>query len=216
MSDAQFFLDRDSQARLVTLLREVPGLVEDLSVTLTRQSRMGISGAKLHARKDAQPLPYDINASEVADDLHNTLTAWARHVCEYRGIEYRGGVGTVSVARWLAEHVESLAMTEGSEEALDEVAYAMGRAREATDCRPDREVHQPSEFELQGARNKAATMWVTPAQAESLMPQLGHPAIKAATVRKWNERGKLSPDENGRYLLGALLELNPAIERMGA
>ncbi len=49
---------------------------------------------------------------------------------------YQGPAGTAGAALWLAEHVTSLAMTEGCEEARDEIEHAMGQCRRACD-RPD-------------------------------------------------------------------------------
>lgn len=209
--DSQFFMPADQQARLMDLLAEIPELVEDLAVTLTRQSRTG-GGMKLHARKDAQPLPYDMHASEVADDLHNTVAAWVRHVCEYRGIAYAGGSGTAALAVWLRKHVTSLAMTEGCEEAPDEVAYAVARARQAMD-RPPEEVPRVDKARVDLALDEL----VTPLQAEALMARLGHPPLRAATIRQWHKRGKVEQVADGRYRLGDLLDLNPRIqERIGA
>lgn len=205
----RFFITRADMQALASRLREIPELVEDLAITLTRQARLGGGGGKLHSRRDAQPLPFDLNASDVADDLHGTIFGWVRHTCESRGIAYAGGTSTVAGASWLADHVTSLAMTEGCEEALDEVMHAMGRARRACDCVPERTSPPRTDVEVAAAHARAPRLRVSPAQAERLMPTLGHPAVKAATIRKWHERGKVHPDENGLYLMGDLIELNP-------
>ncbi|WP_072689305.1 hypothetical protein [Rhodococcus marinonascens] len=128
------FLTRAEIRQLVTMLQEIPELVEDLAITITRQDRIVAKGGpKLSRGSDEQPLVFNVNASEVADDLHGTLVGWVRHVCESRAMAYEGHVSTLSLARWLDRHVISLAMTEGSEEALDEISYAMRRARRAMD-----------------------------------------------------------------------------------
>ncbi|MFD7046128.1 hypothetical protein, partial [Rhodococcus jostii] len=193
---------------LVALLREMPELVEELAVTITRQDRIGTPGSAGKRRGEEQPLPFNATAAEAADDLHTTLVAWVRHVCESRRVDYDGRDGTLGVARWLDRNIIALAMTEGSGEALDEIQYAMRRARWATD-RPraeDATISDPDRVD------EARATAVSAAQAERMMERLGHPPLKAATVRKWAERGKLEPVDGGRYRLGDILDLNPIQE----
>ncbi|MFC9514380.1 hypothetical protein ACFTSD_01475 [Nocardiaceae bacterium NPDC056970] len=136
----QFFIPRADMQELARLLREIPALVEDLVVTLTRQDRVGAPGLRVAKGSDEQPLPINLAASDSHELLHSTVTAWVRHVCEYRAIAYGGPLGTAGVARWLADHVTGLAMTEGCEDALDEIRYAMGECRRACDGPEDRAV----------------------------------------------------------------------------
>ncbi|MFC9768808.1 hypothetical protein [Rhodococcus jostii] len=202
------FLSRAEIKKLVALLREMPELVEELAVTITRQDRIGTPGSAGKKRGEEQPLPFNVTAAEAADDLHTTLVAWVRHVCESRGVDYDGRDGTLGVARWLDRNVIALAMTEGSGEALDEIQYAMRRARWATD-RPraeDATISDPDRVD------EARATAVSAAQAERMMERLGHPPLKAATVRKWAERRKLEPVDGGRYRLGDILDLNPIQE----
>lgn len=138
MNTDHLFITRDEIKKLVALLREIPEIIEELSITLTRQDCLGKGGAKVSMGEREQPLPFDVNASEVSDDLHNTILGWVRHVCESRGLDYTGATSTIGLARWLDRNVIALAMTEGSGEAMGEIQYAMRRARWATD-RPARD-----------------------------------------------------------------------------
>ena len=181
MSDSDhLFISREEIKKLVTLLREIPELVEDLTVTLTRQDRLGKRGAMRGSGDDTQPLPVNIDASDVADDLHNTLSTWARHVCETRGVEYWPAMFThrfgfigplranerrmpvplsdyresiMGYARWLDRNVIALAMTEGAFEAFDEIRYAMRRARWSMDRPREAEVSLPPEERVEAARS---------------------------------------------------------------
>lgn len=200
----QFFITSADMCTLRERLREIPDLVDDLAITLTRQDRSSSGLAGISDGADEQPLPINLDASEVADDLRGTVVGWVNHTCEYRGIVYPGGTSTAALAVWLADHVTSLAMTEGCEEALDEITYAIRRARRA--CDPIREQPQRTAAQILHAHAKAPTLRVTPMQAESLMPALGRPELKAATIWQWRKRGKVTPDENGRYLLSDLLK----------
>ncbi len=214
MTADQFFITSADMRTLRDHLREIPDLVEDLAITLTRQDRSSSGLAGISDGADEQPLPINLEASEVADDLRSTVIGWVNHTCEYRGIVYPGGTSTPALAVWLADHVTSLAMTEGCEEALDEITYAMHRARRA--CDPIREQPQRTAAQILHAHMKAPTLRVTPMQAESLMPALGRPELKAATIRQWRKRGKVEQGEDGRYLLGDLLAvLDATVTRSG-
>lgn len=69
-------------------LRSIPELVDQLDVTVTRQARISVGG------KSSEQIPFDPAASDVADDLRNTITTWARHVAE------ASGTGLLDVERW--------------------------------------------------------------------------------------------------------------------
>lgn len=135
MSD--YFISRDGQRLLVSLLREIPELVEDLAVTICRLDRTGKGGMKISSGSDEQPLPLNLAASDAKDELHNELASWARHVCESRGLAYDGDGSVLGIARWLDNNVIALAMTEGSEEAYSSIEKAMGRCRRAMDIAPE-------------------------------------------------------------------------------
>lgn len=130
---SDFFISREGQYALVKLLREIPGLVEDLAVTICRLDRTGKGGVKISSGSDEQPLPINMAASDAKDGLHNELATWARLVCESRGLAYDGEGSVLGIARWLDENVISLAMTEGSEEAYCGIEKAMAKCRRAMD-----------------------------------------------------------------------------------
>ncbi|MFR9750482.1 hypothetical protein ACL02S_05540 [Nocardia sp. 004] len=116
------YLDRVQLRELVELLREIPELVEDLGIALTKQARLSSPGDyRMHRRPSEQPLPYNQAAALVADELHAVLVSWVRLVCEQRGIEYSGAPSTPGLARWLDRNVIALAMTEGVQDAPTDV-----------------------------------------------------------------------------------------------
>lgn len=142
-----FFIPRHELTKLKEILSEIPSLAADLPDTITKQARLGEVGRGCrHRRPSEQPLPFHVDAAQVAADLHNALTGWVRLVCEQRAMEYmpigylradfvgplqpgvkrvgRGHVAsTAEMARWLERHMVALAMTEGSETALDELGH---------------------------------------------------------------------------------------------
>lgn len=121
-SPNHLYLDRVQLRELAELLREIPDLVQDLGIAVTRQSRLGSPGDyRMHRRPGEQPLPYNPAAARARDELHAVLVAWVRLVCEQRVIEYAGPVSTPGLARWLDRHLIALAMTEGASGAPDEI-----------------------------------------------------------------------------------------------
>lgn len=136
-----FFLERKKQLLLSDKLGEVPGLVEDLSITITRQARMQRKGLGSPRRmKPESMLPFHIAASQAADELHNCLATWVRFVCEERMIHYTGHSDDITLSRWLRKHMISLALTQGSEEAFDDIAYRIDQCRRQIDLPPDDEI----------------------------------------------------------------------------
>jgi hypothetical protein len=132
-----YFIPRVGQRALVSLLREIPDLVDDLAITVTRQDRTAKGGVRIRSGSDEQPLPLNVTASAASDGLRNELAGWARHVCESRGITYEGSDSIIGIGKWLDQNVVSLAMTEGSEKAYDDIEGAMGRCRRAMDLPAD-------------------------------------------------------------------------------
>ncbi|MGC0365027.1 hypothetical protein ABH922_003011 [Rhodococcus sp. 27YEA15] len=143
-----YFVGRDDRAMLDKLLGEVPSLVEDLAVTVTRQDRIGKGGAKIASGENVQPLPFNVGASDAGDRLRNELAGWARHVCESRGLVYTGSASTAGVALWLRRNLASLAMTEGAEEALPSIEVAMRECRRAMDIPPEDEIAEQDKFDV--------------------------------------------------------------------
>lgn len=136
----QFFITRADMEKLQELLREIPDVVEDLAVQLTRQSACAVDGSGIGSGSDEQPLPFNVAAAEARDLLTATLSSWVRHVCDYRARTYDGEGDAVTIAAWLDRYVTSLAMTPGCEEAEDEIRYAVRQCRRACDIPEDRAV----------------------------------------------------------------------------
>ncbi|MBM4509366.1 hypothetical protein GS421_07635 [Rhodococcus hoagii] len=94
-------------------------------------------GMRVTGGSDEQPLPINLAASDAHDLLHSTLASWARHTEESRGHAYTGPRSTLGLSTWLATNVTRLAMTEGCEEAHDEIEHAMSQCRRVCDLPAD-------------------------------------------------------------------------------
>ncbi|MFC9786452.1 hypothetical protein [Rhodococcus sp. NPDC127528] len=165
----QFHITSAEMRALRELIREIPGLVEDLAIALTRQSRIS-GGPRVDSGTDEQPLPYDIGASDAHDLLNQTLTDWASLVYAGAFTHPRGFIGplhpherrrptlpgttTLAVARWLERHITSLARVSGAEDAYDEISHAMQRCRNACDQHDDRAVIPIDDTKVDKARDE--------------------------------------------------------------
>jgi hypothetical protein len=148
------FIPRHELTKLREVLGEIPSLARDLPVTITKQARLGEIGRSRKPRRPSeQPLPYHLDAARVADELHNALVGWVRLTCEQRAIDYAGPTSTAGLARWLHRNIIALAMTEGSESALDELGHLADVAHNII-CPPPRPIMVDA-TKLAAARKRA-------------------------------------------------------------
>lgn len=139
-----FFLDRKSQAILSEKLAGIPSLVEDLAITITRQARIqrsGLGNPRRAKKIDGDRLPFHISAANAADELHNALSTWVRFVCEERQIRYTDHDDDLTLSRWLRKHMISLALTQGSEEAFEDLVGKIDECRRQVDLPPEDEIY---------------------------------------------------------------------------
>lgn len=183
-----FYLQRHEQTKLRDKLGTVPELADYLAVTVTRQAHIQKSGlGKPRRRKPGSQVPYHIGAADAADALHNALVTWVRFTCEGRQIYYRDGDDVISLSRWLRRNIIQLALTEGSEEACDELCDAIDECRQQIDLPPDDDVH----FD-QARIDQANRQVLTAGQVEKIAHRLG------AVGRGLNKRRVETLARNGR------------------
>lgn len=103
----------------VSLLYAGLGIIHDLEVTIARLDVMGDDGPS----SAEKALPFDWDASDAAWAIDNTLTTWARHICEERGIAMTA-VSTGAIAAWLARQTDWLRMRPEADEAFGELRHA--------------------------------------------------------------------------------------------
>lgn len=186
-----FYLDRASQIVLVAILDEVPALVEDLTIAITRQDRLTSSGPKTRNGSDEQPLPISVEAMEAADLLTDTLASWVRHTTEQRAMHYTAPCTAVHYAAWLKRWMVALAMSPGSDEALDEIRYAVRQARRATD-RPTEHIRELNP----DAVNEAAEAFLSATQIARIVGDSTNPkyaGINFKRIRTLRNRDVLKP-----------------------
>lgn len=164
-----FFLDRKGQARLQDQLADIPELVEELSITVTRQARVQRPGlGNPRRRRPESQVPFHIGAANATDELHNCLSTWVRLVCEQRAIIYRESNDMVTLAKWLRKNMIALALTEGAEESCDDICYFIGECRKMIDLPPEDEIVID-----RGRVSEANRVVVTAGQVEKLANKMG-------------------------------------------
>lgn len=164
-----YFLDKGSQHKLREELASVPRMIGELSVTLTRQARIQRPGLSMSRRpKPESQVPIHIGAHNAADVLHNCLGTWVRLVCEQRAIVWDKGNDIITLAKWLRVNMIALALTEGSEEAYEDIKAAIDECWRQIDIPADDDIVID-----RGRVHEANRLVVTAGQVEKLANKMG-------------------------------------------
>lgn len=191
------YLSREEQREFMNLMVKLQWVVEELDVTLTRQSQFG---SKYETGKSTEtPVVFHETASEIAYELHGTVSVWVNEVCTQRGLEFPGVDRTARMARWLWQHVIDLALIEEAETALDEIRHALKRAEHVVDRPLGRIYVGPCGTDSDAGRC-AADLYATPLKAEVQCKICG------ATHEVEKRREALRQEVRG--LLGTAVELS--------
>jgi hypothetical protein len=129
--DQRLLCDQETW-ELEKALGDLPALLDELHVTLTRQAVMGSGGGGGKVIGKVQPLPYDVRASEVLEQLRIVLVGWVRVIAEDHGHELPGDQ-LRSVARWLLTRINLLASHEAAEDIHREITDACASGNRAID-----------------------------------------------------------------------------------
>lgn len=128
------FLGKRCAQRLERALGDLPALIADLDITLTRQSVTGAhSDAGKPPKKDAQPLSLNLAAADVAHDLRHTLVSAIRHLTEARGIMDGPADNTTSMARWLLRYHAAIPLDPAGPDIADAVHAITARIWQVVD-----------------------------------------------------------------------------------
>lgn len=193
------FLCWDCTKTLKSRLDSVSWLAPEVDLTLARQSRATDPGDRVGGNRE-QPLPFHIPAGETAWVLHNTLSTWARDLCESRGIDYiplgylpplpRGFVGpfrpgererhiqpdfmdsTAGIAAWLSHHAIAIASSESAGECFSEISDAVAACHRVIDRSPGRMYIGPC-GDGRGDARCEADLYVTVGREEVGCPACG-------------------------------------------
>lgn len=128
---------------LVTDLRQIqtrgqmPGLYEELMVTLTRQDKLTKAGDKVKGQGETA-LMFNAAASEVKWVLDNTISTWARDIAEMYPHRALTATSTAEAAAWMADGAGLLAEHPAAKELYDEITDVVKQVRRVIDRRESR------------------------------------------------------------------------------
>lgn len=208
--------------KLALLLRDVPALIRDLDVTVTRQSRTrpgtgpGAGGGEI----DPVRMPFHVEASDAREHLEWTVLAWARSP-ELEWPTPRCPGTPAGCALWLERHMGHARRQEWAGDFAESLVEAVGRARRAVDIPAELVFAGPCPTKDCGqelwARPEAATTVCRGCEQEhdlealraSRMMEARHAKAPAETIaraltaqgrhltaeriHKWRARGKIHP-----------------------
>lgn len=125
------FLCRSCADRFYRDLRELPGLLLELEVTLARLDKLSESEGR---SSDERPLPLRLHAVEVRRDVHTTLAAWAAHTAgRFEGLDRTVIWTETRLAQYLLDHAADILTDPAAGQCADEIGYARGMVQRAID-----------------------------------------------------------------------------------
>lgn len=145
-------------SRLERELGDVGAIVGELDITISKQARVGNTSGPSGLARERSPVNW--GAVQVADDLANTLTTWARD------IEKQPGGWTVHVyqtppataAAWqLLQNIAAIRKHPAVDELVDEITDAISQARRVVDRPADRQFVGPCYMENADENGKQVT-----------------------------------------------------------
>lgn len=223
--------------QLAVRLREVPGLVDELDTTITRQDKLGARGAG--GGQSEPPLPFNARASDARTDLRDILGSWCRDVAERSGdsVPYVQDVRNAAVvaSSWLLGHLRATAHHPAAADLYEEVTDVIWQAVRAIDRPPDTVfagrcecgalLHAYPGRSTVACRacalehdplDRRATMIASLIHHEgtaadvSRILALAGVQVPADTIRKWARRGKLQRLPGRLYRVGDVVDVAAA------
>ena len=131
------FLCRGCSERLRRALSDLPALIADLDITLTRQAVTGAHSEGKPTKKDAHPSLLQFDAAEVASDLRYRLVIAIRALAEPRGWTNYPADDPTSMAEWLLKYHESIRLDPAGPDIASDIHAITARIWRVIDPQPD-------------------------------------------------------------------------------
>lgn len=190
-------------------LGEVPSMLAELDVTITRQdviSRPGTIGKSADTA-----LPFKWGASDALWVLGNVVTTWARMLVEHSGFRPPSDSSQVGAAKFLLTYVQSLAMHPAAGEAVDELESAVKNAQRAVDHPVDSRAYLGKCGHIAGESGCKGRVYALPKQDEGSCERCGTEhgvrERRAMMMRSMANR-ELTTQEISTLLAGLGIELS--------
>ena len=210
---------------LFKLLGQIPDTLADAQDTIARLDTRQNTG-----RSSSTPgTPINLEASERATALQGLLVSWSQMLHEATGEPGDAG------AHYLRANLQHITHHDWAGDMLDELQHAHRRLVQAIDTAPDYRTYGPCHIEgcaglIRGqvgdvlARcrvchepydatelkdNLLANAWDERAPLASVIRALNSAGVKIKydRAKKWVERGKITPDQDGTYTMAQVMEV---------
>ena len=143
---SQLFLCTHCIGELRDMFYDLPRLAAHLAEAATGQAKLGEPTRR--TKSDEQPMPVNLRASDLADQVNRTLVRWVQDICDTNGVTYRAlrihppgyvgyvepgemvsenGTVTAQLSFWLGAHTESVAGNESAGDCFNEISDHMTR-----------------------------------------------------------------------------------------
>jgi len=119
--------------RLERTYAEMPALLRELELTLSRQANAGRGDSIKHTKKSEHSLPFDTASSDLANAARNALSGQIRALCESRKVTCPRIVRIADMALWLSASVQSIRQDEAAADYFTEATTLARKLRAATD-----------------------------------------------------------------------------------
>jgi hypothetical protein len=127
------WLCRGCAKRLERALGDLPALIADLDITLTRQAVTGPDSSGMPSATSEVALSLNLAAADVAHDLRHTLVSAIRHLSEARGIIKLPADNPTAMAMWLLKYHDSIRLDPAGPDIAEAVHGIKVRIMEVVD-----------------------------------------------------------------------------------
>jgi hypothetical protein len=135
-----YYICAECEDDLHSQLTQLPTWLRHLTETATGQTRLGGNKTK-HHRGDTQPMPVNLNASQLHAEINTGLGTWIRHLSH--STETPALPTPAQRAWWLAGHTHHIACNEEANELIIDITDWTERIQRTVDRPPARHICGP-------------------------------------------------------------------------
>lgn len=190
-------------------LNEVPSMLAELEVTITRQDVMSKGGTMAKSADTA--LPFKWGASDALWVLGNVITTWARMLVEHSGFRSPADSSQVGAAKFLLTYVQSLAMHPEAGQAVDEIESAVKNAMRSVDHPVDPRAFLGKCGDVDGAKGCRGRVYALPKEEFGTCERCGehhHAQTRRSLMLRKMANHKLTASEIATMLAGVGVEIS--------
>lgn len=124
---------RGCLGKLEKMLAEVPWLIDQLDLAITKQVRFVASGGKVSVKGQSAPLMLNLQASDLRADLAIKLASWTSDMARSKSITAVAVHNPTLAAAWLLRHLEDVRVFIAAGDLVEEISAARAAAMYVVD-----------------------------------------------------------------------------------